>query len=1138
MLHFIIGGVGTGKSTLLLKKIKQLLPREPDCIILVPEQFSYEFDKKLYHFIGAKAFNQLETHSFTSISRMLFQKYGKYTAQYADAITRKALLLQAVQTVREKQVLHFFDRQCLKPDFMESIEQILSVLRRNGTTAAELYEAALYCTGRLHDKLQDVSYIYQQYETLLQTNALQDALTDITEAAAISNMHDFFLGKTIFIDEFESFTEDEYAMLQVMVSTAADIYLTLRIEETVQPNDTLFATVQDTRNRMQQLAKQYHIASDLQVCREAKRFASADLAHLSQTIFRPLDVQQPTEPASHIHLFEARDAVSELEYVCATIRQLLIQHPDLYCRDIAILTSDLSAYTPIVNHAFARYDLPFYLDAAVSILHHPFSVYLLTLLELVQQKSLRTEYLLRYAKTGFAGCDWLALSQLENYCYQWGVKGKTWEAPFPMPEKESMQQETMQVEETRKQLITPLLKLRQAFVSCKTGADYCHALYQHIQQADVFTQFSAFCETEDVNKTISMQQDAKYIWEQFISILDCLYQLYETVPLSVSDFCLSLSYLFRTVTYATPPRTLDAVLIGQTGRSRLRDPKVVFVIHCSEGVFPSTGLSADLFSEREYRLMEEKEIVIRKALQKILADERFAVYKTLSAASQELYLTYPLVNTGNQKNYPSFVISQIQEMFSNGTTLLQTEQQIPLHYYATTLQSAYYHYVRNFSDRTTEIATMQCILQKHPVYQQKIAYLQNVHQEVSFKITNPQIMERLMGKQITMTASKLEHYLLCPFQFFCESALHLYQRQKIRLDPAGQGTLIHFCLEQVLRRYKREIFLSLTETELMQLLEELTNQFWREMLGGDFSKEPRSYATYAYVQKQLLITLLHIQAELRQTMFYPKYLELPIRRNNTAFPPLKAHTQDGHSLQVEGIVDRVDTCQINGRTCVRVIDYKSGTKEFSFGNLLYGLDMQMLIYLFSIVYNQTPLQNAQIGGILYMPAGGVKEKQERGEKKSKAEQEQAAYKMNGLLIQNPEIIRSMEPDGNGVYIPAKLKAGENGAWELDTKAGTYLSESAFRALYRYVMETLKQTAQQIYQGDIAANPLILQKKNTCQYCMYQDICGNLQQQPCRIMEGQAGDRKEQLLKKLQELEEEETEHGMDDGTAAGDFSSK
>ena len=150
MLHIIAGGSGTGKSTLLMQKIRQLLPQEPDCIILVPEQFSYEFDKKLYHFLGATAFNQLETHSFTSISRMLFQKYGKHAAQYADATVRKALFLQAVQTVRQNQVLYFFDRQCGKTDFMEHLEQILSVLRRNGTDSSALFETAQQCSGRLH----------------------------------------------------------------------------------------------------------------------------------------------------------------------------------------------------------------------------------------------------------------------------------------------------------------------------------------------------------------------------------------------------------------------------------------------------------------------------------------------------------------------------------------------------------------------------------------------------------------------------------------------------------------------------------------------------------------------------------------------------------------------------------------------------------------------------------------------------------------------------------------------------------------------------------------------------------------------------------------------------------------------------
>ena len=88
MLHIIAGGSGTGKSTLLMQKIRQLLPQEPDCIILVPEQFSYEFDKKLYHFLGATAFNQLETHSFTSISRMPFQRGRRNLFRSAAALIK------------------------------------------------------------------------------------------------------------------------------------------------------------------------------------------------------------------------------------------------------------------------------------------------------------------------------------------------------------------------------------------------------------------------------------------------------------------------------------------------------------------------------------------------------------------------------------------------------------------------------------------------------------------------------------------------------------------------------------------------------------------------------------------------------------------------------------------------------------------------------------------------------------------------------------------------------------------------------------------------------------------------------------------------------------------------------------------
>ena len=148
-------------------------------------------------------------------------------------------------------------------------------------------------------------------------------------------------------------------------------------------------------------------------------------------------------------------------------------------------------------------------------------------------------------------------------------------------------------------MVTPILELKQTFSDCNTGADYCNALYAHLEKTKLLEQLSAACQSEDAEKTIAQQQDAKYIWEQFLSILDTIYRLYCKKPTTTADFCQTISYLFQTITYATPPRTLDAVLIGQTGRSRLRDPKIVFVIHCNDFRMTSCFSSIRRYSRSE-----------------------------------------------------------------------------------------------------------------------------------------------------------------------------------------------------------------------------------------------------------------------------------------------------------------------------------------------------------------------------------------------------------------------------------------------------------------------------------------------------------------------------------------------------------
>ena len=53
MIKFITGISGSGKSTRLMEYINELSEQKKELCIIVPEQFSYEFDKNLYYHIGA-----------------------------------------------------------------------------------------------------------------------------------------------------------------------------------------------------------------------------------------------------------------------------------------------------------------------------------------------------------------------------------------------------------------------------------------------------------------------------------------------------------------------------------------------------------------------------------------------------------------------------------------------------------------------------------------------------------------------------------------------------------------------------------------------------------------------------------------------------------------------------------------------------------------------------------------------------------------------------------------------------------------------------------------------------------------------------------------------------------------------------
>ncbi len=262
MLNCILGGCGTGKSTRLTERMQQDIAAGRNVLVLVPEQFSFEEEKRLYKALGAAAFNRLQTCSFATLSHSIFKECGENlrTAAYASDHEKLVFLYQAVRTTAARGDLQVLARRSNSADFIDRMLALIVKLRKAGVTAEKLQAASNALPERLREKTADISVILLEYERILLAHGLYDSLTDLAEAALRANVHGYFKGRHIYIDEFDSFTGDQYDMLDVMLSQAEDMTAAIRTDEPDARLSPIFEGGNRTYRALLHMAGEKHIA--------------------------------------------------------------------------------------------------------------------------------------------------------------------------------------------------------------------------------------------------------------------------------------------------------------------------------------------------------------------------------------------------------------------------------------------------------------------------------------------------------------------------------------------------------------------------------------------------------------------------------------------------------------------------------------------------------------------------------------------------------------------------------------------------------------------------------------------------------------------------------------------------------------
>ncbi|WP_195276468.1 PD-(D/E)XK nuclease family protein [Anaerotruncus rubiinfantis] len=1092
MLDLILGIAGTGKTTLLHERIGQAVKNGRKAILIVPEQYSFESEKMLYRRLGAKDALSVEVLSFTRLCDRIFREFGGLAGVHLDETAKYLLMSVALGELRDG--LSVYRRNAEDAALVASMCETVSELKTAGVEPEILRAVARDASGGLSDKLGDIALIFETYQALIE-QGYTDPDDNLRRACKKLEEHpDFLEDYEVFIDGFMAFMGAEWRMLALLLEFCPRVTVTLTCEGPQAPGATgALSAPARTAHRLTEMAKRCGArVSPPVVMREPHRFQNPALAAVAREYpkLRP-EISADTRD---VFAISCEDLYDELEYIAAQIA-LLVREKGYRYRDIVVIGRSLERYLVPLETVFSRYDIPFFADQREDIQVYPLVSGVLGALEAVRG-NFSTDAVLSLAKNCITGVDQVDAGLLENYCFTWGISGVTWVADFvnnPDGMVEGFTEEQTaalsRINAAREKLAGPLRKLMNRLENCD-GRGFAGAVFQYLADCKAAEHLQESAQEMDLEEQKRFLETGAQVWDLLVGILDVFGGALGGTSFKLSRYIDLLRMSLAASDIGSLPQTLDQVIVGTADRIRPNGPRAAFIIGLNEGAFPLWDAPGGIFSPAERNLLKERGVDLLRTPEQYALFERYFVYFALTQASERLYMTWPMRDTAGGALAPSGALAQLRGIL--GDKIFGAPSFDDALGRAVNEKTAFDAMTRCWREDSVREATLKAYFAENAP--RRMAQLESCSGAREFALYDRAAARRLFGREMRISPSKVERYYSCPFSYFCQVGLRLNTRRKAEFNPIESGSLIHLVLEKMVKKHGGRGLFVLPDAQLRAEVSELIEAD----LGAKIQNLEEMPARFKYLFRRLVNTLVRLLRrlglEFSQSEFEPEAFELPINLD-AQIKPLDLIAADGTKVIVEGIVDRVDVLRRGQKRYVRVVDYKSGRKTFNLSDVYYGLNLQMLIYLFSICENPLPDGAEPVpAGVLYMPARDsvISAGRHASDEEIRAEQLKR-LKMNGILIEDREVLSAMEPDLAGVFIPAKAK--KDGSFDVHSSLANLTQMAQIR---RQVEKLLTEISSDLYGGRIGAKPADgLSDYSPCLWCDYHAVCGHEEGDPVR-----------------------------------------
>ena len=1088
MLKIIRSGFGGGDRHHIAQTLRRAIENKERCYLIVPEQETVLAESEMALALPKNAPLYFEATNFTRFADTALRALGGLSGEYCDSGKRALIMWRAITELAP--TLSITSRSEVNAGIVDQSLRAVAEMENLGITPDALARSTTLVSGdkRLSDKLSDISKIYTLYKALINEKYADSNDAVNFTVKRLADKPDYLRGATVFVEGFTSFTEAQYALLaRLAARCSVTVYLPI-------PKGEREGFEYKEILRAEQRLKTYAAreGADVSLKKEDGRFNTSSelLSELPYVIWKinPVFDYKGLQNKDELRIFEAQTPFEECDFIASDIRRRVMGGAKY--SDFAIIARSADRYTGILDGSLGGADIPYFTSTktdvssleAVKLIYTAFAII---------KNGFRREDVITYAKCGFSGITRDECDELEIYADVWQINGRRftdgidWNMNplgYSTKKNEGTAEKLQRINNIRYRLVEPLMALAEdmrAHDTVKAGAEALMQFLIKIRLEHRLKERAAYHRSRgDVNSA----DEISGIWKMIISSLDSMVEVMGELPSTPDSFLSQLKALFSYANLGRIPSFVDQVTIGSADMIRLSGKKHIYLIGVNAGEFPASVAESSYFSDSDRLTLAKAGLDIEPELEVKNARELFCFSRAMAAASESVTILYTLTDTKFKRLARAEVIDKIikltggevsprrisdmslkERLFSAASTVnaLDTVGELEYGEVRQALINSGWGDVVNISE----------------------GELKNTTLELGHELT-----DLIYGDKMALTQSRLDSYVNCPMGHFLKYTVRLNEGGVAEFDAPSIGSFIHGCLENFFKTLREGGIApeALDKTERERLTREAAEKYLSDM--GEDVKATRTAVKIKRLTRAAIPIIDGLCDEFDKTKYRPRFFELKIEGGADSPDPIRFTTDDGKTVYIYGIIDRVDTYEDGDDVFVRVIDYKTGSKDFSPEDMEKGRNLQMFLYLKAIMESDKKKFKDRLGvknDGRVIPGGVIYVKTSLSDTEIDRDSDEAALKAvkdnqlrEGMTLEGEENDALMGDD----YIPGKSKR--------DKERYRY-SEEGFEKIMENVEDAVLHIAEGIRSGKASAEPNIDGQFSPCEWCEFKPVCRNV-----------------------------------------------